>query len=214
MGLGSGARPACGNQVSKCDTAHSDGEKGRTTLRKVVPASDTSLFCPRNKLETPATSGVVPRHCAFYSFGALTPASRSQKELVAPGLLLRTQPVHLDDPVGPTENRKPSMSEPFRPYEKLVDITIFGKKFQVPERNSLLRCFQFISPETIPYGRFCWNQDCQYCRVTCQLPDDDEPREMLSCKFIVMPGMEVLEMSQELKWCLRSKLPADAPVSS
>ena len=30
------------------------------------------------------------------------------------------------------------MSEPFRPYEKLVDITIFGKKFQVPERNSFL----------------------------------------------------------------------------
>src|SRR5580698_4333049 len=75
------------------------------------------------------------------------------------------------------------MSEPFRPYEKLVEITVMGKKFQVPERNSLLRCFQFISPETIPYGRFCWNQDCQYCRVSCQLPDDDEPREMLSCKF-------------------------------
>ena len=102
------------------------------------------------------------------------------------------------------------MSEPFRPYEKLVEITIFGKKFQVPERNSLLRCFQFISPETIPYGRFCWNQDCQYCRVTCQLPDDDESREMLSCKFIVMPGMEITEMSQELKWCLRAKLPSDS----
>ena len=68
------------------------------------------------------------------------------------------------------------MSEPFRPYEKLVEITVLGKKFQVPERNSLLRCFQFISPETIPYGRFCWNQDCQYCRVSCQLPDDDEAR--------------------------------------
>jgi hypothetical protein len=106
------------------------------------------------------------------------------------------------------------MSEPFRPYEKLVDITIYGKKFQVPERNSLLRCFQFISPETIPYGRFCWNQDCQYCRVSCQLPDDDEPREMLSCKFIVMAGMEITELSQELKWCLRAKLPSDAPVSS
>jgi hypothetical protein len=104
------------------------------------------------------------------------------------------------------------MSEPFRPYEKLVDITILGKKFQVPERNSLLRCFQFISPETIPYGRFCWNQECQYCRVSCQLPDDDESREMLSCKFIVMPGMEVTELSQELKWCLRSKLPSDLAV--
>src|SRR4029077_16737602 len=78
--------------------------------------------------------------------------------------------------------------------------------------NSLLRCFQFISPETIPYGRFCWNQECQYCRVSCQLPDDDEAREMLSCKFIVMPGMEVTELSQELKWCLRSKLPSDLAV--
>src|SRR2546425_9474155 len=106
------------------------------------------------------------------------------------------------------------MSEPFRPYEKLVEITIFGKRFQVPERNSLLRCFQFISPETVPYGRFCWNQDCQYCRVACQLPDEDEPHEMLSCKFIVMPGMEVTDMSQELKWCLRAKLPADTPVTS
>jgi len=105
------------------------------------------------------------------------------------------------------------MPEPFRPYEKLVEITILGKKFQVPERNSLLRCFQFISPETIPYGRFCWNQECQYCRVSCQLPDDDESREMLSCKFIVMPGMEVTELSQELKWCLRSKLPADVALS-
>jgi hypothetical protein len=105
-----------------------------------------------------------------------------------------------------------AMSEPFRPYEKLVEITLLGKKFHVPERNSLLRCFQFISPETIPYGRFCWNQDCQYCRVTCQLPDDDDSREMLACKFIVMPGMEISELSQELKWCLRSKLPQDETV--
>jgi hypothetical protein len=110
----------------------------------------------------------------------------------------------------PAQRIVPIMSEPFRPYEKLVDITIFGKKFQVPERNSLLRCFQFVSPETIPYGRFCWNQDCQYCRVSCQLPDDDEPREMLSCKFIVMPGMEITELSQELRWCLRAKLPSDS----
>jgi len=27
-----------------------------------------------------------------------------------------------------------------------------------------------------------------------------------------MPGMEITEMSQELKWCLRSKLPSGAPV--
>ena len=95
-----------------------------------------------------------------------------------------------------------NMSEPFRPYEQLVKIKLLGKTVEVPDRNSLLRCFQFLSPQTIPYGRFCWNQDCQYCRIMAKLPDDDESREMLSCKFIVMPGMEITEVSPELKACL------------
>ncbi len=77
----------------------------------------------------------------------------------------------------------PLMADVFRPYEKLVEITILGKTFLVPERNSLLRAFQFISPETVPYGRFCWNQECQYCKVNCQLADDDQARPILSCKF-------------------------------
>ena len=98
------------------------------------------------------------------------------------------------------------MSEVFRHYDKLVEITVLGKKFEVPEKNTILRCFQYMSPETIPYGRFCWNQECQYCKVTGQLPDDDKPREMLSCKFLVTPGIVISEISAELKWCLKSKL--------
>jgi hypothetical protein len=98
------------------------------------------------------------------------------------------------------------MSDVFRPYEKLVEITIAGKTFLVPERNSLLRAFQFISPETIPYGRFCWNQECQYCRVNCQLSDEDHSRPILSCKFIVSEGMAISELAPELIGCLRTKL--------
>jgi hypothetical protein len=102
------------------------------------------------------------------------------------------------------------MSEVFRPYERLVEITILGKTFLVPERNSLLRAFQFISPETIPYGRFCWNQECQYCRVNCQLSDDDQARPILSCKFIVSEGMNISELAPELVGCMRTKLGAPA----
>jgi hypothetical protein len=98
------------------------------------------------------------------------------------------------------------MSEVFRPYERLVEISIKGKTFQVPEKNTVLRGFQFISPETIPYGRFCWNQECQYCRIIAHLPDADEPTPMLSCKFLVVPGMKILELSAELGWCLGAKL--------
>jgi hypothetical protein len=94
----------------------------------------------------------------------------------------------------------------FRPYERLVEIKILGKTFEVPEKNTILRCFQYISPETIPYGRFCWNQDCQYCRVVGKLLDEDEPHEMLSCKFLVSAGMEITELSTELKYCIQKKL--------
>jgi hypothetical protein len=104
----------------------------------------------------------------------------------------------------------PLMDEIFRPYEKLVEITILGKTFLVPEKNSLLRAFQFISPETVPYGRFCWNQECQYCKVSCQLSDDDQSRPILSCKFLVSDGMNISEMAPELVGCLRSKLGAAA----
>jgi len=108
------------------------------------------------------------------------------------------------------------MSEVFRPYERLVEITVLGRKFMVPEKNSVLRAFQFISPETIPYGRFCWNQECQYCKVTCQLPDEDSPSPMLSCKFLVVHGMNISELAPELQWCLNAKLkeaPAAEPAS-
>ena len=105
------------------------------------------------------------------------------------------------------------MAEVFRPYEKLIEITILGKTFLVPERNSLLRAFQFISPETVPYGRFCWNQECQYCRVSCQLSDDDRARPILSCKFLVSEGMEIKEISPELMGCLRAKLGIIAQVA-
>jgi hypothetical protein len=94
----------------------------------------------------------------------------------------------------------------FRPYERLVEIKILGKSFEVPEKNTILRAFQYISPETIPYGRFCWNQDCQYCRVVGKLPDEDRPHELLSCKFMVSAGMEITEISPELKYCLQNKL--------
>ena len=106
------------------------------------------------------------------------------------------------------------MSDIFRPYEKLVEISIMGKTFLVPERNSLLRAFQFISPETIPYGRFCWNQDCQYCKVNCQLSDEDHSRPILSCKFLVSEGMAISNLAPELIGCLRTKLGVGAAANA
>ena len=44
----------------------------------------------------------------------------------------------------------------FQPYDRLVEIEILGEKYEVPENNTLLRCFQFLALENISYGDFCW----------------------------------------------------------
>jgi predicted molibdopterin-dependent oxidoreductase YjgC len=98
------------------------------------------------------------------------------------------------------------MSSPgplFHPYEKLVKISIAGKEFEVPENNALLRCFQFLATEAVSYGRFCWNEDCQYCRVNFDLGEGTPVRKALSCKLMVEEGMRVVEMASEIRYCLR-----------
>ena len=98
------------------------------------------------------------------------------------------------------------MSSPgpiLRPYEKLVKITILEKDFMVPDNNTLLRGFQFLAPEGISYGRFCWNEDCQYCRVNYDLGEGTPERKAISCKLLVQDGMRVVDMATEIKYCLR-----------
>ncbi len=91
----------------------------------------------------------------------------------------------------------------FRPYDKLVKITLMGREVEVPENNTLLRCLQYLAPESVSYGRFCWNEDCQYCRVSYDLGEQTPTRAALACKLLVEEGMRVKEVTTEIKYCLR-----------
>ena len=107
-----------------------------------------------------------------------------------------------------------SMGNPlFRDYERLVNITVLGKAFQVPEKNTCLRAFQYMSPETIPYGRFCWNQECQLCRVSYTMPGqpDAPPRPVLACKVLVAEGMQITDLSDELRYNLTRVIQPSPP---
>ena len=91
----------------------------------------------------------------------------------------------------------------YRPYEKLIEITVRGKKCQIPENQLLLRAFQYLCPDTIPYGRYCWNEECQYCRVVIKKPGVEKVTQALSCKLMAEEGLEVQELADELIWGLR-----------
>jgi hypothetical protein len=96
----------------------------------------------------------------------------------------------------------------FRPYDRLVKISVLGQPFEVPENNPLLRCFQYLAPDTISYGRFCWNEDCQYCRVTYDLGEGTKARAAISCKLMVQEGMRIKETAMEIKYGLRDLIPS------
>ena len=100
------------------------------------------------------------------------------------------------------------MSSPgplMRPYQRLVRIQIRGRDFEVPDSNMVLRCLQFLAPEDISYGRFCWNEDCQYCRVSYHTGDASQTRIALACKLVVKDGIQITEAADEIRYCLRSQ---------
>ena len=91
----------------------------------------------------------------------------------------------------------------FRPYSRLIKIKVKDKDLEVPENNMLLRGFQFLAPENVAYGRFCWNEECQYCRVTYDTGEGTQKHIALSCKLMVKENMRVTEVATEIAYCLR-----------
>jgi hypothetical protein len=82
-------------------------------------------------------------------------------------------------------------------YEKLLQVDVLGEAIEMPEHNSLLRGLQFAAPETISYGRFCWNGTCDNCTVTvrdgaCELKGQ-------ACTMDALDGMQVTSVSGEIR---------------
>lgn len=84
------------------------------------------------------------------------------------------------------------------PYEKLVEVEILGKRVRVPEKNQLLRCFQFLSMKTISYGDFCWNGECTNCQIWFRHKGETQDRDKpaLACRTIVVEGMVITKVSR------------------
>ena len=82
----------------------------------------------------------------------------------------------------------------FAPFEKLIEIDILGEKRLVPENNSLLRCFQFLSMENISYGEFCWNGECINCQVWLQ--NGDKEKAVMSCRTTVIENMKIVRLAE------------------
>jgi len=95
----------------------------------------------------------------------------------------------------------PADNDLLDPYERLVVIEVLGKKVEVPEKNRLLRCFQFLSLNTISYGDFCWNGECTNCQIWYHTEGESQANDKpaLACRLEVIEGMTITSMTPFIK---------------
>ena len=86
----------------------------------------------------------------------------------------------------------------FESFDELVEIDLCRQRNMVPEKNKLLRCFQFIKMDAVSVGDYCWNGECTNCLVWYKA-DDGEIKSALACRLYVRPGMVITDMSTNLK---------------
>jgi len=90
------------------------------------------------------------------------------------------------------------------PYERCIGVRILGKPFEVPENNLLLRGFQYLEPERVPQGDFCWNGECRNC--ACTLRRGGIEREVLACETVAEEGDELTALSPQVRQILAALL--------
>lgn len=86
----------------------------------------------------------------------------------------------------------------FETFETLVEIDLCRTPTLVPEKNKLLRCFQYIKMDAVSIGDYCWNGECTNCQVWYQ-GEDGEIKSALACRLYVRPGMIIIDLSTTLK---------------
>lgn len=86
--------------------------------------------------------------------------------------------------------------EVFEPFERLIKINILGEAERVPERNSILRCLQFLHMDGISRGEFCWNGDCLNCKVWIR--NGDKEKAVIACRTDAADGMEIVAAHDEI----------------
>lgn len=89
-----------------------------------------------------------------------------------------------------------NLTDIFEPFERLVEIDVLGRKYHVPENNSILRGFQYLDIEAISESDLCWNGECLNCQVW--IKNGEKERAVISCRTNVMEGMVILRVSDDI----------------
>lgn len=91
------------------------------------------------------------------------------------------------------------MGDLYDHYDRLIPIYVISRRYDVPENNTILRCFQYINTQSIGYGKFCWNGECENCRIHYLDPSTGKEVAVLSCQTLVKENLVVTRLSPEIR---------------
>ncbi|MFN0141434.1 MAG: 2Fe-2S iron-sulfur cluster-binding protein [Pyrinomonadaceae bacterium] len=89
------------------------------------------------------------------------------------------------------------LTDVLKPYERLIEIEIRGKRHQVPENNTILRCLQYLDTELISYADLCWNGECINCQVWVQ--NGDKEKMVMACSTQATEGMRIVKLAESIE---------------
>lgn len=90
----------------------------------------------------------------------------------------------------------PYHPEIFAPYKRLIEIEILGRKYQVPENNSILRCLQYLEMDAISHADLCWNGECLNCQVSIE--NGGKEKAVIACRTDAAEGMKIRKISKDI----------------
>lgn len=93
------------------------------------------------------------------------------------------------------------LTEILEPYEDLLEITVLGRECRVPEKNTILRCLQFLDPENISDAELCWNGECLDCMVELAASNGATKR-VIACRTLAENGMEIIGLGPVIEICI------------
>jgi len=86
--------------------------------------------------------------------------------------------------------------EIFTPFERLVEIEILGRKYRVPENNTILRCLQYLEMDEVSNADLCWNGDCLNCQAW--IDNNGKEKAVIACRTDVTDGMKIVRLSKDI----------------
>jgi predicted molibdopterin-dependent oxidoreductase YjgC len=90
-----------------------------------------------------------------------------------------------------------AIQEIFEPYDRLIAVNILGREFAVPANNSILRCLQFLSMESISEADLCWNGECMDCQVWIE--SGEKEKALIACRAPAEEGMKIVRLSEAIE---------------